>query len=213
MKYVNEPDLWLKTEEMVRNALVSGGINFVEEAGEAAFYGPKIDVEVWSAIGREFSLATNQVDFVQPGRVGLKYVSAEGKEETPLCIHRAPLGTHERTIGFLIEHYAGAFPVWLAPVQAVVLPIAERHLEYAQKLRDRLKEVGVRVELADDNTLNYRIRQAQTQKVPYMLVLGDREVESSTVSIRLRTGENLDPMSADEVASMMVDTISSKMKC
>ncbi len=213
VKYVNEPDLWLKTEEMVRNALVSGGINFVEEAGEAAFYGPKIDVEVWSAIGREFSLATNQVDFVQPGRVGLKYVSAEGKEETPLCIHRAPLGTHERTIGFLIEHYAGAFPVWLAPVQAVVLPIAERHLEYAQKLRDRLKEVGVRVELADDNTLNYRIRQAQTQKVPYMLVLGDREVESSTVSIRLRTGENLDPMSADEVASMMVDTISSKMKC
>ena len=203
VKYVNEPDLWL-------NALVSGGINFVEEAGEAAFYGPKIDVEVWSAIGREFSLATNQVDFVQPGRVGLKYVSAEGKEETPLCIHRAPLGTHERTIGFLIEHYAGAFPVWLAPVQAVVLPIAERHLEYAQKLRDRLKEVGVRVELADDNTLNYRIRQAQTQKVPYMLVLGDREVESSTVSIRLRTGENLDPMSADEVATMMVDTISSR---
>ena len=125
-KYVDEPELWLETEERVRRALANGGINHVEVAGEAAFYGPKIDVEVWSAIGREFSIATNQVDFAVPARYGLVYTSAEGAEETPICIHRAPLGTHERTIGFLIEHYAGAFPTWLAPVQAVVLPIAER---------------------------------------------------------------------------------------
>ena len=209
-KYVDEPELWRQTEEMVRRALQNGGINYTEVEGEAAFYGPKIDVEVWSAIGREFSIATNQVDFAVPGRYGLVYTSAEGVEETPICIHRAPLGTHERMIGFLIEHYAGAFPVWLAPVQAMVLPIAERHAEYAAGVRDALSDRGVRVEMEADNTLNYRIRSAQTQKVPYMLIAGDREVENQQVSIRLRSGENLEPQSAEDAVAMITERIAVK---
>ncbi len=209
-KYVDEPELWLETEERVRRALANGGINHVEVAGEAAFYGPKIDVEVWSAIGREFSIATNQVDFAVPARYGLVYTTAEGTEETPICIHRAPLGTHERTIGFLIEHYAGAFPPWLAPVQAVVLPIAERHGEYAETVRQALAAAGVRIELQADQSLNYRIRAAQKQKVPYMLVLGDREVEDGKVAVRLRSGENLDPMAVDEAVALIAGGITSR---
>ena len=188
-KYVDEPELWAKTEEMVRQAMRNGGIEYTESPGEAAFYGPKIDVEVWSAIGREFSFSTNQVDFAVPARLGLVYTNSAGEEEHPICIHRALLGTHERTIGFLIEHFAGAFPVWLAPVQAVVLPIAERHGEYGDSVHRKLLDAGVRSELHGDSTLNYRIRQAQVHKVPYMLVLGDREAESGEVTIRQRTGE------------------------
>ena len=209
-KYVDEPELWLETEERVRRALAKGGINHVEVAGEAAFYGPKIDVEVWSAIGREFSIATNQVDFAVPARYGLVYTNAENAEETPICIHRAPLGTHERTIGFLIEHYAGAFPTWLAPVQAVVLPIAERHGEYAETVRQALAAAGVRVELQADQSLNYRIRAAQKQKVPHMLILGDREMEGGKVAVRLRSGENLDPMPVDEAVAMIGGRIASR---
>ena len=209
-KYVDEPELWLETEERVRRALANGGINHVEVAGEAAFYGPKIDVEVWSAIGREFSIATNQVDFAVPARYGLVYTTAEGTEETPICIHRAPLGTHERTIGFLIEHYAGAFPTWLAPVQAVVLPIAERHAGYGEKVREALAAAGVRVEVHEDQSLNYRIRAAQKQKVPHMLVLGDREVEDGKVAVRLRSGENLDPMAVDEAVALIAGRIASR---
>ena len=209
-KYVDNAALWQQTEDMVRRTLEEGGINFVEVADEAAFYGPKIDVEVWSAIGREFSIATNQVDFAVPPRFGLTYTNAAGEEETPLCIHRAPLGTHERTIGFLIEHYAGAFPVWLSPVQAVVLPIAERHQDFAGEVYQQLLNAGIRVELEGGNTLNYRIRQAQVQKVPYMLIMGDREVENDQVSIRLRTGENLEAMAASEAVSMIEEKIGSK---
>lgn len=209
-KYVDEPDLWRKTEDMVRRTLEKGGLNYVEVAGEAAFYGPKIDVEVWSAIGREFSLSTNQVDFAVPGRVGLVYTNSAGEEETPLCIHRALLGTHERTIGFLIEHFAGAFPVWLSPLQAVVLPIAERHHDYAAKVQDHLLGADVRSELETENTLNYRIRQAQVQKVPYMLVMGDREMESGQVAIRLRSGENLAAQSLDDAVAMIEDKIASR---
>ena len=209
-KYVDEPELWLETEERVRRALANGGINHVEVAGEAAFYGPKIDVEVWSAIGREFSIATNQVDFAVPARYGLVYTSAEGAEETPICIHRAPLGTHERTIGFLIEHYAGAFPTWLAPVQAVVLPIAERHAGYGERVRGALAAAGVRVEVHEDQSLNYRIRAAQKQKVPHMLVLGDREVEDGKVAVRLRSGETLDPMPVDEAVAMIGGRIAAR---
>jgi threonyl-tRNA synthetase len=209
-KYVDEPVLWEKTEEMVRQAMKNGGIEYTEVPGEAAFYGPKIDVEVWSAIGREFSFSTNQVDFAVPARVGLVYTNSAGEEEHPICIHRALLGTHERTIGFLIEHYAGAFPVWLAPVQAVVLPIAERHGEYGDSVHRKLLDAGVRSELHGDGTLNYRIRQAQVHKVPYMLVLGDREVEKGEVTIRQRTGENLDPMSVADAVGMVAERISSK---
>ncbi len=155
-------------------------------------------------------MATNQVDFAVPERFGLSYVNSDGEDEVPLCIHRAPLGTHERTVGFLIEHYAGAFPVWLAPVQAVVLPIAERHAEYGQRVLEALLEQGVRAEVHADQTLNYRIRAAQKQKVPYMMILGDREVEELQVSIRERSGENLDPMSLDAVVQMMGEKIRSR---
>ena len=209
-KYVDDREKWLRTEDMVRGAMARGGINYEEVPDEAAFYGPKIDVEVWSAIGRQFTIATNQVDFAVPGRFGLTYTSAAGSEETPICIHRAPLGTHERFIGFLIEHYAGAFPVWLAPVQAVVLPIAERHAEYGSQLHHQLLATGVRAELdAASETLNKRIRQAQTQKVPYMLIAGDREVEEGKVAIRQRSGEQLDPLPLAEAVALISAEISS----
>ena len=209
-KYVDDREKWLRTEDMVRGAMARGGINYEEVPDEAAFYGPKIDVEVWSAIGRQFTIATNQVDFAVPGRFGLTYTSAAGSEETPICIHRAPLGTHERFIGFLIEHYAGAFPVWLAPVQAVVLPIAERHAEYGSQLHQQLLATGVRAELdAASETLNKRIRQAQTQKVPYMLIAGDREVEEGKVAIRQRSGEQLDPLPLAEAVALISAEISS----
>ena len=208
-KYVDDREKWLRTEDMVRGAMAKGGINYEEVPDEAAFYGPKIDVEVWSAIGRQFTIATNQVDFAVPGRFGLTYTSAAGSEETPICIHRAPLGTHERFIGFLIEHYAGAFPVWLAPVQAVVLPIAERHAEYGSQLHQQLFATGVRAELdAASETLNKRIRQAQTQKVPYMLIAGDREVEEGKVAIRQRSGEQLDPLPVAEAVALIGAEIS-----
>ena len=209
-KYVDDSERWLRTEDMVRGAMARGGINYEEVPDEAAFYGPKIDVEVWSAIGRQFTIATNQVDFAVPGRFGLTYTNAEGEEETPICIHRAPLGTHERFIGFLIEHYAGAFPVWLAPVQVVVLPIAERHAEYGSQLHQQLLAAGIRAELdAASETLNKRIRQAQTQKVPYMLIAGDREIEEGKVAIRQRSGEQLDPLPLAEAVEMIGAEISS----
>ncbi|MCX8104050.1 MAG: His/Gly/Thr/Pro-type tRNA ligase C-terminal domain-containing protein, partial [Candidatus Bipolaricaulota bacterium] len=207
-KYVNEPELWKQTEEMVRRALQHGGINYVEVAGEAAFYGPKIDVQVWSAIGREFTLATNQVDFAVPRRFGLVYKNAQGQDETPICIHRAPLSTHERLIGFLIEHYAGAFPVWLSPVQAVVLPITDRQHEYAQRVLQRLKDANIRAELdSSSHTLNYRIRHHQSQKVPYMLIVGEREAQSDQVAVRLRTGQDLGAKPLAEVVREISEKI------
>jgi len=198
-KYVDNERLWLKTEDMVRQAMQRGGVPFVEAADEAAFYGPKIDVEIWSATGREFTLATNQVDFAQPARLELTFANREGQEETPLCIHRAPLSTHERMVGFLIEHYAGAFPVWLAPTQAVVIPIADRHVEYARTLAGRLAAAGIRAQ-ADEGSerMNAKIRGAQLKKIPYMLVVGDRESQAGTASLRLRSGEDRGAVPVEE---------------
>jgi threonyl-tRNA synthetase len=198
-KYVDNERLWLKTEDMVRQAMQRGGVPFVEAADEAAFYGPKIDVEIWSATGREFTLATNQVDFAQPARFELTFANREGQEETPLCIHRAPLSTHERMVGFLIEHYAGAFPIWLAPTQAVVIPIADRHVEYARTLAGRLAAAGIRAQ-ADEGSerMNAKIRGAQLKKIPYMLVVGDRESQAGTASLRLRSGEDRGAVPVEE---------------
>jgi threonyl-tRNA synthetase len=180
---------------MVRAAMQHGDVPYIEVSDEAAFYGPKIDVQIWSATGREFSLATNQVDFAVPARFNLTFVNREGKEETPLCIHRAPLGTHERMIGFLIEHYAGAFPLWLAPVQAQIIPIADRHFEPAQRAAAALAVAGLRVQVDDGpERMNAKIRNAQLRKVPYMLVLGDREAAEGAVAVRLRSGEDLGAM-------------------
>jgi len=184
-KYVDEPELWKKTEDMVRKAMQKSGVAFTEVADEAAFYGPKIDVQVWSAIGREFTLATNQVDFAVPKRMGLSYTDEHGEDKVPLCIHRAPLSTHERFIGFLIEHFGGAFPAWLAPVQVALLPVASVHEEYAKTLQSQLFERGIRVQLMTaEDSLGKRIRNAEKQKVPYMLVLGDKEVAEKTVTVR-----------------------------
>jgi threonyl-tRNA synthetase len=197
-KYVDNQRLWLKTEDMVRQAMRNGNVNFVEAPGEAAFYGPKIDVQVWSAIGREFSLATNQVDFSQPGSFNLTFVNRNGEDETPLCIHRAPLSTHERMIGFLIEHYAGKFPVWLAPEQARIVPITDDQFEYALQIEKKLRAAGIRAQ-ADlgSERMNAKIRAAQKMQVPYMLVVGNREMEAGAVAPRLRSGKRMQVISVD----------------
>ena len=212
-KYIDNPALWQQTEEMVRQAMTEGQVPFVEELDEAAFYGPKIDVQIWSAIGREFTLATNQVDFAQPQRLGLSYVNASGEEEIPLCIHRAPLSTHERMIGFLIEHYGGNFPVWLAPEQVRVIPITEAHNEYARQLEARLVDAGVRVaaDLSNER-MNNKIRQAQLMKVPYMLVVGDREVAENTVSLRRRDGSRNNGMPIEAFVTLILENIASRAK-
>lgn len=184
-KYINEPELWLETEEMVRKVLIESNIPFVEVPGEGAFYGPKIDVQIWSTIGREFTLATNQVDFAQGPRFGLKYTTKENGTDTPLIIHRAPLGTHERFIGFLLEHYAGKFPTWLAPTQVKVLPISDKFLPYARQVEEILREADIRVETDDrSEKIGKKIRDTELAKIPYMLILGEKEESEKAVSVR-----------------------------
>jgi len=185
-KYVNEPELWKETEDMVRQVLIDSNIPYVEVADEGAFYGPKIDVQVWSAIGREFTLATNQVDFAVPGRFGLTFRNANNEMETPICIHRAPLGTHERFIGFLIEHYAGNFPLWLAPHQVTILPISEKYNDYAKNVLKQLINSDIRGTIDHrDEKIGKKIREAEIKKIPYMLIVGEKEAEEGTVSVRL----------------------------
>lgn len=208
-KYVDNEYLWEKTEEMVRNVLRRHNVPFVEAEDEAAFYGPKVDVQIWSAIGREFTLATNQVDFAVPARFDLKFINREGKEEVPLCIHRAPLSTHERMIGFLLEHYAGAFPVWLAPEQVRVIPITDSQNEYATKVVQRLREAGIRAQadLSSDR-MNAKIRSAQLMKVPYMLIIGAKEAEAGLVSLRMRDGTQQNNVTLEEFIARARDRIS-----
>jgi threonyl-tRNA synthetase len=210
-KYVDNEPLWEKTEAMVRVAMENGGIPYVEVPGDAAFYGPKVDVQVWSAIGRAFTLATNQVDFAQPERFGLTFVNKAGETETPLCIHRAPLSTHERMIGFLIEHFAGKFPVWLSPEQVRIIPITDDQHEYAHQLKKQLKDLGVRssADLGSER-MNAKIRSAQKMQVPYMLVVGGREVENGTVSLRQRDGERVNGMPVAEFITLVVDRIKTR---
>ncbi|MFZ1464771.1 MAG: threonine--tRNA ligase [Anaerolineae bacterium] len=210
-KYIDNERLWLKTEEMVRNAMRNGGVPFDEVPDEAAFYGPKIDVQVWSAIGREFTLPTNQVDFAQPERFDLKFINQNGEDEIPLVIHRAPLSTHERMIGFLIEHYAGNFPVWLAPEQVRVIPITDNHNDYTLSLVRRLRGEGVRAE-ADlgSERMNAKIRKAQGMKVPYMLVVGDQEMANDAVSLRRRDGSRQDGMPTSEFMALVKARIASR---
>ncbi len=207
-KYVDNERLWLKTEEMVRRAMNNGKVPYEEVPDEAAFYGPKIDVQIWSVIGKEFTLATNQVDFAVPARFNLTFINRDGQEETPLCIHRAPLSTHERMIGFLLEHYAGSFPVWLSPDQVRVVPITDAHNDYALRLVSQMKDRGIRVEadLSNDR-MNAKIRQAQLFKVPYMLVVGEREMSEGTVSLRKRDGSRQDGMPIDEFIKLVKDRI------
>jgi threonyl-tRNA synthetase len=184
-KYVNEPELWKETEAMVRQVLIESEIPYVEVQDEAAFYGPKIDVQIWSAIGREFTLATNQVDFNSGNKFKLSYVNQNNQPEVPLIIHRAPLGTHERFIGFLLEHYAGKFPVWLSPLQVKILPISDKFIEFSESVKQQLKAVGVRVEIDDrSEKIGKKIRDTELQRVPYMLVVGEKETLENKLSVR-----------------------------
>ena len=184
-KYIDEPELWLETEALVRDVLIRTNTPYIEVPDEAAFYGPKIDVQIWSTIGREFTLATNQVDFAQGKRFKLEFTTRENQVETPLIIHRAPLGTHERFIGFLLEHYAGKFPVWLAPLQVKILPITDKVLDYAQSLSRMLKNADIRVDVDDrSEKIGKKIRDTELAKVPYMLVVGEKEMNENKVAVR-----------------------------
>ncbi|CAN5695739.1 threonine--tRNA ligase [soil metagenome] len=212
-KFVNEPEMWLKTEEMVRNVLIKSGINYVEVPNEAAFYGPKIDVQVWSAIGREFTIATNQVDFAVPKRFGLVYRDRDNTDKTPLCIHRAPLGTHERFIGFLIEHYAGNFPMWLAPEQVRIMTIGDEEplVEFAKKIWTQLRdnEIRAEVDLGNDK-INGKIQKAEQSKVHTMLVIGNRDLESGAVSVRVHGKGNLGAKPYQEVVDGIIASVAER---
>ncbi len=209
-KFVDEPELWLKTEEMVRRVLINSGIQYVEVPNEGAFYGPKIDVQVWSAIGREFTIATNQVDFAVPRRFNLLYRDRDNTEKTPLCIHRAPLGTHERFIGFLIEHYAGNFPLWLSPVQVRLLPIGneEALVDYAKAIQNELRAAGVRADIdASNDKINGKVLRAEQEKVHTMLVIGHRDLEAGAVSVRVHGKGNLGARPKGEVVADLLAAI------
>lgn len=210
-KYVNEPELWLETEDMVRQVLIEANIPFVEVKGEGAFYGPKIDVQIWSAIGREFTLATNQVDFAQPRSFKLSFTNQNNEPEIPLIIHRAPLGTHERFIGFLLEHYAGKFPVWLAPLQVKILPISDKFLDYAHTIKQTLRKAGVRVEIDErQEKIGKKIREAELARVPYMLVVGEKEAAENKLSVRRQGKGDAGQMAVDEFVQNIVEEISER---
>ena len=210
-KYVDEPELWIETEQWVREALLEGELEFEEVPGEAAFYGPKIDVQVWSAIGKEFTLATNQVDFAVPARFNLAYTDEDGLDKIPLCIHRAPLGTHERFIGFLIEHFGGNFPLWLAPVQAMVLPVSDKVIDYAHHVVQSLKHAGIRARLNDRaDKIGSKIRQAELEKNNVMLIVGEKEAKDNTVSVRRRFEGDTGAESLDNVKDQLLNEIKNR---
>ena len=207
-KYVDEPELWLETEQWVREALDEGGFNYVEVPGEAAFYGPKIDVQVWSAIGKEFTLATNQVDFVVPKRFDLTYKDKDGTQQTPICIHRAPLSTHERFIGFLIEHFGGNFPLWLAPTQVSILPISDKVNDYAKNITNKLLDLDIRAVLDDrSDKIGAKIRKAEISRINVMLIVGPKEQENNTVSVRRKFSGDLGSVDQDILISSLVNEI------
>ena len=199
-KRVGSDEMWDHAESILTEVLDATGHKYTAQSGEGAFYGPKIDAFVPDAIGREWQLGTVQLDFSLPERFDMEYTAENGNRDRPVVIHRAMLGSLERFLGVLIEHLSGAFPMWLAPVQAVIVPIADRHNEFCFEVGKRISEAGFRVDVNDSNDrMNAKIRQAQLQKIPYMLVAGDREVEAKSLSVRTRSGDNLDPMSIDQV--------------
>jgi threonyl-tRNA synthetase len=205
-KWMGDPAVWQRAQDAAREALRASGHPFVEAPGEAAFYGPKLDVQIKDAIGREFSLSTNQIDFLLPERFGLEYVTSEQTMERPVMLHRAPIGSMERFMAYLIEHYGGAFPVWLAPVQLVFIPIADRHLEAVTKLAERFRNKDLRVEVdGKAERMQAKIRNAQLQKVPYMAVVGDKELEAGTLNIRRREGGDQVSVGIDQFLAQLED--------
>ena len=210
-KSLGTDEQWHAAEGALQNALRANGLAFELNPGDGTFYGPKIDVDVQDALGRRWQVATIQVDFQQPDRFALEYIDSDGQPKRPVMIHRAIFGSFERFVGVLVEHYAGAFPTWLAPVQARVLPISEKHIEYARTVHGRLRSARIRAELDDRNEkLGYRIRDAQVRKVPYMLVCGAREAENGTVSLRHRTGDDLGAVPIDRVLADLAREIGAR---
>ncbi len=210
-KSAGETSRWEDATQALQMALERAGLSYDIDAGGAAFYGPKIDLKMIDALGREWQLSTIQFDFNLPERFDLTYIGEDGKPDRPYMIHRALLGSMERFMGVLIEHFGGAFPVWLSPVQAVLIPIADRHLEYAHQVATQLKAAGLRVEVdARSERMNAKIRDAQTQKIPYMLVVGDKEQENGQVALRLRSGENPGPMSIAAFLELAQQDISTR---
>jgi threonyl-tRNA synthetase len=212
-EFLGEVATWDHAERELKRALAAAGLAYQISEGDGAFYGPKIDFSVTDAIGRKWQCATIQLDYQLPQQFRLKYIGADNTEHAPVVIHRAIYGSFERFIALLLEHYAGAFPLWFAPVQAVVLPIADRHLEYAESIRARLAAAGLRVELdGRQEKIGYKIREAQVHKVPYMLVTGDREVETGTVAVRSRSAGDLGPRAVDEFVGAALDEVRRKAR-
>jgi threonyl-tRNA synthetase len=210
-KSLGTDEQWQAAEGALQDALRANGLAFELNPGDGTFYGPKIDVDVQDALGRRWQVATIQVDFQQPDRFGLEYIDSDGQPKRPVMIHRAIFGSFERFVGVLVEHYAGAFPTWLAPVQARVLPISEKHIDYARTVHGRLRAARIRAELDDRNEkLGYRIRDAQVRKVPYMLVVGAREAENGTVSLRHRSGDDLGAVPIDRVLADLAREIGAR---
>ncbi len=210
-KYVPNDKMWELGEAVLREAMESLKLPFTEAIGEAAFYGPKVDIEIRDVLGREETLSTIQVDFHLPEQFELTYIGEDGREHRPVMIHRGVISTMERIMAYLIELYGGAFPLWLAPIQAVVIPIADRHLQYAQDVANQLKQKDLRVEVDDRNErMNAKIRDAQLQKVPYMLVVGDKEIEAHAVNVRLRNGDNLGALPIVDLLGRMEEEINNR---
>ena len=211
-KYHDDDEMWNKAESALREVLTELGIHFTEEIGEAAFYGPKLDVNVKPAVGNEYTLSTCQLDFCLPAKFQLKYADKNGEEQTPVVLHRAILGSLDRFMAYLIEETMGAFPAWLAPVQVKVLPVTDRALDYAREISAKLDTAGYRAEVDDRNEkIGKKIRETTLEKVPYMLVVGDRDMENGTVSVRKRSGEDLGAMTYDQFYALLKDAVDSKV--
>ena len=210
-KFVDDPAAWAAAIEALRSALDAAGVDYVEQEGEAAFYGPKADLFVSDVMGREWQLSTVQLDLIQPARLGCVYVGEDGERHTPVVIHRAIHGSLERFLGILIEHYAGAFPAWLAPVQARCIPIADRHIAWARQAAAELSAAGLRVDVDDGNErMQAKIRNGQRAKIPYLLVIGDREAEAGAVAVRVRGGEDLGAMPLADFRAMLAEQVETR---
>jgi threonyl-tRNA synthetase len=212
-EFLGSVEAWAHAEAALKRALDAVGERYVLNEGDGAFYGPKIDFDVTDAIGRKWQCATIQLDFQMPERFDLKYIGADNAEHRPVVIHRAIFGSFERFIAMLIEHYAGAFPLWIAPLQVIVLPIADRHVDYASRVRDRLLASGFRAEIdARQEKIGYKIREAQLQKVPYMLVVGDREAADGTVAVRSRSAGDLGSQPLEAFVAAALEEVARKQQ-
>lgn len=210
-KYLGEDATWNRAEAEMRSLLIESGIEFKEATGEAAFYGPKIDIMAVDALGRQWQISTIQLDFIQPERFGLEYTAEDGSKQTPVMIHRALVGSPDRFMGILIEHYAGAFPTWLAPLQVRVLPVSEKHADYAEVVRKTLATANVRVDIEANDSLGKRIRNAKMEKIPYVLVVGDAEVEAQTVTAESRDHGKLEAVSITDFAQRLIEEIANRL--